>query len=171
MSFFVKAGCEALQKHPVVNASVDGDEIVYHGYQDVGIAVSTERGLMVPVVRDAPRMSLAEVESLSREYAGQARDGTIKPEDPQGGNFTSTHGGVFAALISTPRTNMPQSAILGMHTSKERPVAENGEIVIRPMMYIALSYDHRIIDGKDAVLFLVAVKEALEDPARMLLDL
>lgn len=171
MSFFVKACCEALQKYPVVNASVDGDEIVYHGYQDVGIAVSTERGLMVPVVRDAHRMSLAEIESSIAEYAGQARDGTIKLEDLQGGTFTITNGGVFGSLISTPLLNMPQSAILGMHTIKERPVAENGEIVIRPMMYIALSYDHRIIDGKDAVLFLVAVKEALEDPARMLLAL
>ena len=171
MSFFVKACCEALQKHPVVNASVDGDEIVYHGYQDVGIAVSTDRGLLVPILRDAHRMSLAEIEQGIAEYAEKARKGTIQLEDLQGGTFTITNGGVFGSLLSTPLLNMPQSAILGMHTIKERPVAENGEIVIRPMMYIALSYDHRIIDGKDAVQFLVAVKEALEDPARMLLGL
>lgn len=171
MSFFVKACCEALQKHPVVNASVDGDEIVYHGYQDIGIAVSTDRGLLVPILRDAHRMSLAEIEQGIAEYAEQARKGTIQLEDLQGGTFTITNGGVFGSLLSTPLLNMPQSAILGMHTIKDRPVAENGEIVIRPMMYIALSYDHRIIDGKDAVQFLVAVKEALEDPARMLLGL
>ncbi len=171
MSFFVKACCEALQKHPVVNASVDGEEIVYHGYQDIGIAVSTDRGLLVPILRDAHRMSLAEIEQGIAEYAEKARKGTIQLEDLQGGTFTITNGGVFGSLLSTPLLNMPQSAILGMHTIKERPVAENGEIVIRPMMYIALSYDHRIIDGKDAVQFLVAVKEALEDPARMLLGL
>ncbi len=171
MSFFVKACCEALQKHPVVNASVDGDEIVYHGYQDIGIAVSTDRGLLVPILRDAHRMSLAEIEQGIADYADKARKGAIQLEDLQGGTFTITNGGVFGSLLSTPLLNMPQSAILGMHTIKERPVAENGEIVIRPMMYIALSYDHRIIDGKDAVQFLVAVKEALEDPARMLLGL
>jgi 2-oxoglutarate dehydrogenase E2 component (dihydrolipoamide succinyltransferase) len=171
MSFFVKACCEALQKHPVVNASVDGEEIVYHGYQDIGIAVSTDRGLLVPILRDAHRMSLAEIEQGIAEYAEKARKGTIQLDDLQGGTFTITNGGVFGSLLSTPLLNMPQSAILGMHTIKERPVAENGEIVIRPMMYIALSYDHRIIDGKDAVQFLVAVKEALEDPARMLLGL
>jgi 2-oxoglutarate dehydrogenase E2 component (dihydrolipoamide succinyltransferase) len=171
MSFFVKACCEALNKHPVVNASVDGDEIVYHGYQDIGIAVSTDRGLLVPILRDAQRMSLAEIEGAIADYATQARKGTIQLEDLQGGTFTITNGGVFGSLLSTPLLNMPQSAILGMHTIKERPIAENGEIVIRPMMYIALSYDHRIIDGKDAVQFLVAVKEALEDPARMLLGL
>ena len=171
MSFFVKACCEALQKHPVVNASVDGDEIVYHGYQDIGIAVSTDRGLLVPILRDAHRMSLAEVELAIAEYADKARKGSIQLEDLQGGTFTITNGGVFGSLLSTPLLNMPQSAILGMHTIKERPIAENGEVVIRPMMYIALSYDHRIIDGKDAVQFLVAVKEALEDPARMLLGL
>ncbi|NBB91581.1 MAG: 2-oxoglutarate dehydrogenase complex dihydrolipoyllysine-residue succinyltransferase [Gammaproteobacteria bacterium] len=171
MSFFVKAACEALQKHPVVNASVDGDEIIYHGYQDVGIAVSTDRGLLVPVLRDAHRMGLAEIEQGIAEYAEKARKGTIQLEDLQGGTFTITNGGVFGSLLSTPLLNMPQSAILGMHTIKERPVAIDGEIVIRPMMYIALSYDHRIIDGKDAVQFLVAIKEALEDPARMLLGL
>jgi 2-oxoglutarate dehydrogenase E2 component (dihydrolipoamide succinyltransferase) len=171
MSFFVKAACEALQKHPVVNASVDGDEIVYHGYQDIGIAVSTERGLVVPVLRDAHRMGLAEIEQGIADYAEKARKGTIELDDLQGGTFTITNGGVFGSLLSTPLLNMPQSAILGMHTIKERPVAIDGEIVIRPMMYIALSYDHRIIDGKDAVQFLVAIKEALEDPARMLLGL
>ncbi len=171
MSFFVKAACEALQKHPVVNASVDGDEIVYHGYQDVGIAVSTDRGLLVPVIRDAHRMSLADIEHAIADYAQKARKGTIQLEDLQGGTFTITNGGVFGSLLSTPLLNMPQSAILGMHTIKERPVAIDGEIVIRPMMYIALSYDHRIIDGKDAVQFLVTIKEALEDPARMLLGL
>ncbi len=171
MSFFVKACCEALQKHPVVNATVDGDEIVYHGYQDVGIAVSTDRGLMVPILRNAHLMSLAQVEAQINEYAEKARKGAIQLEDIQGGTFTITNGGVFGSLLSTPLLNMPQSAILGMHTIKERPVVINGEIVARPMMYIALSYDHRIIDGKDAVQFLVAVKEALEDPNRMLLGL
>jgi 2-oxoglutarate dehydrogenase E2 component (dihydrolipoamide succinyltransferase) len=171
MSFFVKACCEALQKHPVVNASVDGDEIIYHGYQDIGIAVSTERGLLVPILRNAENMSLAGIETAIADYAEQARSGSIQLEDLQGGTFTITNGGVFGSLISTPLLNMPQSAILGMHTIKERPIAENGEVVIRPMMYIALSYDHRIIDGKDAVQFLVAVKEALEDPSRLLLGL
>lgn len=171
MSFFVKACCEALKKHPVVNASVDGDEIIYHGYQDIGIAVSTERGLLVPILRNAENMSLAGIESNISDYASKARSGSIQLEDLQGGTFTITNGGVFGSLISTPLLNMPQSAILGMHTIKERPIAENGEVVIRPMMYIALSYDHRIIDGKDAVQFLVAVKEALEDPARLLLGL
>src|SRR6056297_954636 len=171
MSFFVKACCEALDKHPVVNASVDGDEIVYHGYQDVGIAVSTDRGLMVPVLRNAGNMSLAQIEAQIAEYAEKARAGKIQLDDLQGGTFSITNGGVFGSLLSTPLLNPPQSAILGMHTIKERPVAIDGEIVVRPMMYIALSYDHRIIDGKDAVQFLVAVKEALEDPARMLLGL
>lgn len=171
MSFFVKAACEALHKHPVVNASVDGDEVVYHGYQDIGIAVSTDRGLLVPVVRNAHRLSLAEIEAGIADYANKARQGSIALEDLQGGTFTITNGGVFGSLLSTPLLNMPQSAILGMHTIKERPIAVNGEVVIRPMMYIALSYDHRIIDGKDAVQFLVAIKESLEDPARLLLDL
>lgn len=171
MSFFVKAVCEALRKHPIVNASLEGDEIVYHGYQDIGIAVSTERGLMVPILRNAEHMTLAETESGIREFAGRARDGSITLEDLQGGTFTITNGGTFGSLLSTPLLNPPQSAILGMHTIKQRPAVVNGEVVARPMMYIALSYDHRIIDGKDAVLFLVAVKEALEDPARMLLNL
>ncbi len=171
MSFFVKACCEALARHPVVNASVDGDEIIYHAYQDVGIAVSTERGLLVPILRNAENMSLADIESAIADFATQARKGSIQLEDLQGGTFTITNGGVFGSLLSTPLLNMPQSAILGMHTIKERPIAENGEIVIRPMMYIALSYDHRIVDGKDAVQFLVAVKEALEDPTRLLLGL
>ena len=171
MSFFVKACCEALQKHPVVNASVENDEIIYHGFMDVGIAVSTERGLVVPVLRNAHLMSLAEIETQLAEYAGQARQGNIALEDLQGGTFTITNGGVFGSLLSTPLLNPPQSAILGMHTIKERPIVENGEIVAAPMMYIALSYDHRIIDGKDAVQFLVAVKESLEDPARLLLNL
>ena len=171
MSFFVKAACEALDKHPVVNAAIEGDEIVYHGYQDVGFAVSTDRGLMVPVLRNAGQLSLAEIESQIAHYADKARAGKIELEDLQGGTFSITNGGVFGSLLSTPLLNAPQSAILGMHTIKERPVAIDGEIVVRPMMYIALSYDHRIIDGKDAVQFLVAVKEALEDPARMLLGL
>ncbi len=171
MSFFVKACSEALRKHPVVNASIDGDEIVYHGYQDIGIAVSTERGLLVPILRDVGHMGLADIEGAIAEYADKARKGSIQLEDLQGGTFTITNGGVFGSLLSTPLLNMPQSAILGMHAIKERPVAENGEVVIRPMMYIALSYDHRIIDGKDAVQFLVAIKQALEDPARILLGL
>lgn len=171
MSFFVKAACEALQKHPVVNASVEGDEVIYHHYQDIGIAVSTERGLIVPVLRNAHKLGLADIESGIAEYANQARKGTIALEDLQGGTFTITNGGVFGSLLSTPLLNMPQSAILGMHTIKERPIAVDGQVVIRPMMYIALSYDHRIIDGKDAVQFLVSIKESLEDPARMLLDL
>jgi 2-oxoglutarate dehydrogenase E2 component (dihydrolipoamide succinyltransferase) len=171
MSFFVKAVCEALRKHPIVNASLEGDEIVYHGFQDIGIAVSTERGLMVPILRNAESMTLAEAESNIREYATKARDGSITLEDLQGGTFTITNGGTFGSLLSTPLLNPPQSAILGMHTIKERPAVVDGEIVARPMMYIALSYDHRIIDGKDAVLFLVAIKDALEDPARLLLNL
>lgn len=171
MSFFIKACCEALQKHPIVNASVEGDEIVYHGYQDVGVAVSIDRGLVVPVLRNAHLMSLAQIEAQIRNYAQAARDGSLAMEDLQGGTFTVTNGGVFGSLLSTPLLNPPQSAILGMHTIKERPMVENGEIVARPMMYIALSYDHRIIDGKDAVQFLVTVKETLEDPARMLLGL
>ena len=171
MSFFVKAVCAALRKYPIVNASLEGDEIVYHGYQDIGIAVSTERGLMVPVLRDAEQLSLAETELSIRDFASRARDGSISLEDLQGGTFSITNGGTFGSLLSTPLLNPPQSAILGMHTIKDRAVADEGEVVVRPMMYIALSYDHRIIDGKDAVLFLVAVKNALEDPARLLLDL
>jgi len=171
MSFFVKAVCAALRKHPIVNASLEGDDIVYHGYQDIGIAVSTERGLMVPILRNAELMTLHEAELSIREFAGRARDGSITLEDLQGGTFSITNGGTFGSLLSTPLLNPPQSAILGMHTIKERAVVEEGEVVVRPMMYIALSYDHRIIDGKDAVLFLVAIKDALEDPARLLLNL
>jgi 2-oxoglutarate dehydrogenase E2 component (dihydrolipoamide succinyltransferase) len=171
MSFFVKACCEALRKYPVVNASIDGDEIVYHNYQDIGIAVSTERGLMVPVIRNAENMSLAEIEQAIAHFAQKARAGSIALEDLQGGTFSITNGGVFGSLVSTPLLNPPQSAILGMHAIKERPVVVDGEIVVRPMMYLAISYDHRLVDGKDAVQFLVGVKETLEDPARLLLGL
>ena len=171
MSFFVKAVCAALRKYPIVNASLEGNEIVYHGYQDIGIAVSTERGLMVPILRNAEQMTLADAELSIREFAGRARDGSITLEDLQGGTFSITNGGTFGSLLSTPLLNPPQSAILGIHTIKDRVVVDKGEVVIRPMMYIALSYDHRIIDGKDAVLFLVAIKDALEDPARLLLNL
>jgi len=171
MSFFVKACSEALRKHPVVNASMDGDDIVYHNFQDIGIAVSTDRGLMVPVLRNAENMSLAEIELAIAHFAQKARDGSITLEDLQGGTFSITNGGVFGSLVSTPLLNPPQSAILGMHTIKERAVVVDGEIVARPMMYLAISYDHRLIDGKDAVQFLVAVKETLEDPARLLLGL
>lgn len=171
MSFFVKAVCDALRKHPIVNASLEGDEIVYHGYQDIGIAVSTERGLMVPILRNAEHMTLANAETAIRDFATRARDGSITLEDLQGGTFSITNGGTFGSLLSTPLLNPPQSAILGMHTIKERAVVVDGEVVARPMMYIALSYDHRIIDGKDAVLFLVAIKDVLEDPARLLLNL
>lgn len=171
MSFFVKAAAEALKKHPVVNASVDGDDVIYHGYADIGIAVATDRGLMVPVLRNAENMSLAEIEQQIGEYAKKARAGNIGMEDLKGGTFTITNGGVFGSLLSTPMLNPPQSAILGMHTIKERPIVENGEIKAAPMMYIALTYDHRIVDGKDAVQFLVAIKDALEDPHRLLLDL
>ena len=171
MSFFVKACCDALRKHPVVNASIEGDEIVYHNYQDIGIAVSTERGLMVPIIRNAENMGLADLELAIAEYAGKARDGAISLDDLQGGTFSITNGGVFGSLMSTPLLNPPQSAILGMHTIKQRPIVVDGEITVRPMMYLALSYDHRIIDGKDSVTFLVAVKNALEDPARLLLGL
>lgn len=171
MSFFVRACCEALRRHPVVNASMEGDEIVYHNYQDIGIAVSTDRGLMVPVIRNAENLGLADIEKAIAHFAQKARDGSIELEDLQGGTFSITNGGVFGSLVSTPLLNPPQSAILGMHTIKERPAVVDGEIVIRPMMYLAISYDHRLIDGKDAVQFLVAVKETLEDPARLLLGL
>jgi 2-oxoglutarate dehydrogenase E2 component (dihydrolipoamide succinyltransferase) len=171
MSFFVKACCDALRKFPVVNASIDGDEIVYHNYQDIGIAVSTERGLMVPIIRNAEAMGLAELEYAIAAYADKARDGSIKLEELQGGTFSITNGGVFGSLLSTPLLNPPQSAILGMHTIKERAVVVDGQITVRPMMYLAMSYDHRIIDGKDSVQFVVAVKNALEDPARLLLGI
>jgi 2-oxoglutarate dehydrogenase E2 component (dihydrolipoamide succinyltransferase) len=171
MSFFIKACCDALRKFPVVNASIEGDEIVYHNYQDIGIAVSTERGLMVPIIRNAESLGLAELEQAIAAFAEKARDGSITLEDLQGGTFSITNGGVFGSLLSTPLLNPPQSAILGMHALKERPVVIDGEIVVRPMMYLAMSYDHRIIDGKDSVQFLVAVKNALEDPARLLLGI
>lgn len=171
MSLFVKAATEALKRFPAVNASIDGDDIVYHGYYDVGVAVSSDRGLVVPVLRDTDRMSMADIESGIREYAGKARDGKLSLEEMTGGTFTITNGGVFGSLMSTPILNPPQTAILGMHAINERPMAVNGEVVILPMMYLALSYDHRMIDGKDAVQFLVTIKELVEDPAMLLLDL
>ena len=171
MSFFAKAAVEALKKFPVVNASVDGTDIIYHGYYDIGIAVSTPRGLVVPVVRDADQLSMAEIEKAIVNYGQKARDNKLSIEDMTGGTFTITNGGTFGSLISTPIINPPQSAILGMHAINDRPMAVNGEVVIRPMMYIALTYDHRIIDGREAVLFLRTIKEGLEDPARLLLQL
>ena len=171
MGFFVKAAAEALKRFPAVNASIDGNDVVYHGYYDVGVAVSTERGLVVPVLRDCDRMSIAEVEGGIKDYALAAKDGKLAIEDMTGGTFTITNGGVFGSLLSTPILNPPQTAILGMHKIQERPMAVNGQVVILPIMYLALSYDHRMIDGKDAVQFLVAIKNMLEDPARMLLDL
>jgi 2-oxoglutarate dehydrogenase E2 component (dihydrolipoamide succinyltransferase) len=171
MGFFVKAACEALKRFPAVNASIDGDDIVYHGYQDIGVAVSTENGLVVPVLRDADFMSIADVEAQIRDYGVRARDGKLSIEEMTGGTFTITNGGVFGSLMSTPILNPPQTGILGMHKIQERPMAVDGEVVILPMMYLALSYDHRLIDGKDAVQFLVAIKDLLEDPARILLQL
>jgi len=171
MSFFVKAATEALQKFPAINASIDGNDIVYHGFFDVGIAVSSPRGLVVPVLRDAEQMGLAEIENSIRAYGLKARDNKLAIEDITGGTFSITNGGVFGSMLSTPILNPPQSAILGMHNIVERPVVENGEIVIRPIMYVALTYDHRIVDGREAVQFLVAIKNSLEDPVRMLLDL
>jgi 2-oxoglutarate dehydrogenase E2 component (dihydrolipoamide succinyltransferase) len=171
MSFFVKASIEALKKFPVVNASVDGTDILYHEYYDIGVAVSTDRGLMVPIVRDADTKSFADIEKEIAQYAKKAREGTIAIEDLTGGTFTITNGGVFGSLLSTPIVNAPQSAILGMHKTQERPMVVNGQIVVRPMMYLAVTYDHRIIDGREAVQFLVAVKEGLEDPGRMLLGI
>lgn len=170
MSFFVKAATEALKRFPDVNASIDGTDIVYHGYQDIGVAVSTERGLMVPVLRNCDAQSLADIEANIADLGARGREGKIGLEELQGGTFTITNGGVFGSLMSTPILNPPQTAILGMHKIQERPVAIDGEVVIRPMMYLALSYDHRMIDGKDAVQFLVTIKELLEDPARILLD-
>jgi len=171
MSFFVQAAVAALKKFPVVNASIDGEDIVYHGYYDIGIAVSSPRGLVVPVLRNADRFTFAETEAGIAEFARKAQDGKLTIEELSGGTFTITNGGVFGSLMSTPILNPPQSAILGMHAIQERPVAENGQVVIRPMMYLALSYDHRLIDGREAVQFLVAMKESLEDPARLLLGL
>jgi len=169
MSFFIKAAVEALKRFPVVNASVEGNDIVYHEYYDIGVAVSTEKGLMVPVLRDVDLQSYADIEKNIASYATRAREGKITIEELTGGTFSITNGGTFGSLLSTPIVNMPQSAILGMHATKERPMVVNGQIEIRPMMYVALSYDHRIIDGREAVQFLVAIKEGLEDPARLLL--
>ena len=171
MSFFVKAAAEALKRHPVVNASVDGNDIIYHGYQDISIAVSTDKGLVTPVLRDVQNMSFADIEKGIGNYAKKARDGKLGLDDLQGGTFTITNGGTFGSLLSTPIVNPPQSAILGMHTIKERAIVENGQVIAAPMMYLALSYDHRIIDGKDAVLFLVDIKNQLENPQRMLLGM
>ena len=169
MSFFIKAATEALKRFPSVNASIDGNDVVYHGYYDVGVAVSTERGLVVPILRNTENMGLADIESGIAEYAVKARNNKIELADMQGGTFTITNGGVFGSMLSTPILNAPQSAILGMHNIVERPIALNGEVVIRPIMYLALSYDHRIIDGRESVSFLKTVKELLEDPARILL--
>ncbi|HEY2404084.1 MAG TPA: 2-oxoglutarate dehydrogenase complex dihydrolipoyllysine-residue succinyltransferase [Steroidobacteraceae bacterium] len=171
MSFFVKASIEALKKFPVINASVDGTDIIYHEFYDIGVAVSTDRGLMVPIVRDADVKSFADIEKEIAQYAKKAREGTISIDDLTGGTFTITNGGVFGSLLSTPIVNAPQSAILGMHKTQERPMVVNGQIAIRPMMYLAVTYDHRIIDGREAVQFLVAIKEGLEDPGRMLLGI
>ena len=171
MSFFVKAAVEALQRFPAVNASIDGTDVVYHDYYDVGIAASSPRGLVVPVLRDVDQMSFAGVEKSIGEYGQKAKDGKLTMEDLVGGTFTVSNGGVFGSMLSTPIVNPPQSAILGMHRIEERPVAENGEVVIRPMMYLALTYDHRIIDGRQSVLFLRTIKECLEDPARLLLEI
>lgn len=171
MSFFVKAATEALKRQPGVNASIDGSDIVYHGYQDIGVAVSSDRGLVVPVLRNAELMSLAEVEGTIADFGKKAKAGKLTMEDMQGGTFTISNGGVFGSLLSTPIVNPPQTAILGMHKIQERPMAVNGQVVILPMMYLALSYDHRLIDGKEAVTFLVTMKDLLEDPARLLLDI
>jgi 2-oxoglutarate dehydrogenase E2 component (dihydrolipoamide succinyltransferase) len=171
MSFFVKAAVHALKKYPIVNASIDGNDIVYHGYFDIGIAVGSPRGLVVPILRDADRMSFAEVEKKIADFGKRAQDGKLTIEELTGGTFSISNGGVFGSMLSTPIINPPQSAILGVHATRDRPVAENGQVVIRPVNYLALSYDHRIVDGREAVLLLVAIKEALEDPARLLLDL
>lgn len=171
MGFFVKAAVEALKRYPSVNATIDGSDIVYHGYQDVGVAVSTDRGLVVPVLRNAENMSIANIENGIYDYAMKARDGKLSIDEMTGGTFTITNGGVYGSLISTPIINPPQSAILGMHKIQERPMAVNGQVVVRPMMYLALSYDHRLIDGKGAVQFLVTIKELLEDPAKILLEI
>ena len=171
MSFFVKAAVEALKKFPVVNAAVDGDDIIYHGFFDIGVAVGSERGLVVPILRDVERMSFAEVERRIRDFGERARDGKLTIDELTGGTFTISNGGVYGSLVSTPIVNPPQSAILGMHKIQDRPVAENGQVVIRPMMYLALSYDHRIIDGREAVQCLDSIRRLLEDPTRMLLEL
>src|SRR5690625_1873734 len=170
MGFFVKAAVEALRRFPAVNASIDNDDIVYHGYQDIGVAVSTDKGLVVPVIRNAEQMGLADIEATVRDFGLRARDGKLGIDEITGGTFTITNGGVFGSLLSTPILNLPQSGILGMHKIQERPMAVNGEVKILPMMYLALSYDHRLLDGKEAVQFLVTIKELLEDPARILLE-
>lgn len=171
MSFFVKAATEALKRYPAVNASIDGGDVVYHGYQDIGVAVSSDRGLVVPILRNTEYMSLATIEGTIADFGRKAKDGKLSMEDMTGGTFTISNGGVFGSLLSSPIVNPPQAAILGMHKIQERPMAEKGQVVILPMMYLALSYDHRLIDGKEAVSFLVAIKELLEDPARLLLDI
>jgi 2-oxoglutarate dehydrogenase E2 component (dihydrolipoamide succinyltransferase) len=170
-SFFVKAAVLALEKFPIINASVDGTDVVYHGYFDIGVAIGSERGLVVPIIRDADKLSLADIEKQIAEFAARAKDGKLTLEELTGGTFSITNGGVFGSMLSTPIINPPQSAILGIHATKDRPVAENGQVVIRPMNYLAVSYDHRIIDGREAVQFLVTIKEALEFPGRVLLDL
>ena len=171
MSFFVKAAVEALKKYPAVNAAIDGDDIIYHNYCDIGIAVSSPRGLVVPILRNAEQLGFADIEQSILDYAGKAKDGSLAIEDMTGGTFTITNGGTFGSMMSTPIINPPQSGILGMHNIVERPIAENGQVVIAPMMYIALSYDHRIIDGREAVGFLVEIKQLIEDPARLILNL
>jgi 2-oxoglutarate dehydrogenase E2 component (dihydrolipoamide succinyltransferase) len=169
MSFFAKSAVQALERYPAVNAYIEGNDIVYHDYQDIGVAVGSPRGLVVPILRDVAQMSFADIEAKIAEFGAKAKDGTLTVEDMSGGTFTISNGGVFGSLLSTPILNPPQSAILGMHKTQERPMVVDGEIVVRPVMYLALSYDHRIIDGREAVLFLVAIKEAIEDPARLLL--
>jgi 2-oxoglutarate dehydrogenase E2 component (dihydrolipoamide succinyltransferase) len=171
MSFFVKASVHALKRFPAVNASIDGTDIVYHGYFDIGVAVGSPRGLVVPILRDADRLNFAEIEKKIADFGKRAQDGKLTLEELTGGTFSISNGGVFGSMLSTPIINPPQSAILGVHATKDRPVAENGQVVIRPMNYLALSYDHRIIDGREAVLFLVAIKDALEDPARLILEI
>ncbi|MFH1813688.1 MAG: 2-oxo acid dehydrogenase subunit E2, partial [Pseudomonadota bacterium] len=170
MSFFVKAALQALRKFPLLNASIDGNDIVYHGFFDIGIAVGSPRGLVVPILRDADQMSFADIEMKIAEFGQKAKDGKLSMEELTGGTFSISNGGVFGSMLSTPIINPPQSAILGVHATKDRPVAENGQVVIRPINYLAMSYDHRIIDGREAVLGLVTMKEALEDPARLLFD-
>jgi 2-oxoglutarate dehydrogenase E2 component (dihydrolipoamide succinyltransferase) len=170
MSFFVKGVVEALRRFPAVNGSIDGNDIIYHGYYDIGIAVSSPRGLVVPILRDADQMSFAEVEKSITDFGQRAKEGALTMEDLSGGTFSITNGGVFGSLMSTPILNPPQSAILGMHKTMDRAMVEKGQVVVRPMMYVALTYDHRIIDGKEAVTFLVTVKQCLEDPARLLLQ-
>jgi 2-oxoglutarate dehydrogenase E2 component (dihydrolipoamide succinyltransferase) len=171
MGFFVIASVQALKKFPLVNASIDGNDIVYHGFQDIGVAVSTERGLVVPVIKDADNKSISEIEKSILNFSQKAKTGKLSIEEMQGGTFTISNGGVFGSLLSTPILNAPQTAILGMHSIQERPVAINGEVMVRPMMYLALSYDHRLLDGKEAVSFLVSIKEQLESPERLLLNL